>query len=431
MYRYVSCQSFAGGFDVGATQAGLQLVHKVEQKGGFGMRNCLKNRHILGESWTHQSVPYDEWQPVPAEVVLSNPPCSGFSVMTDRRFRGVDANVNSCMHATMAYAGRIRPEIVVMESVPSAFKQGRGLMTQLRYELEQGSGKAYTLYHVMQNALHLGGAAFRPRYFWVASTVPFGVEWPRVNTPVLADVIGDLDGLGLTWHGQPYRRPPTWWSKDARSDTGIVDGHINVTSPYTQRALDLMRDYGDWPQGAHIALVAEAMWKRDGRLPDSWAHMVDKLLQVSPSTGKPFHMGYTSMTRWKMHSHARVITGGALGLVLHPTEPRTITHREAARVMGFPDDWLIGPLRGTPALVQTWGKGITTQCGKWIGQWVINALDGRVGADSGVQIADREYLIGMKPPKEIRPDKLRHRDEPQEEELLAACDPMDELVAVT
>lgn len=418
MYRYVSVQSFAGGFDVGATQAGMKLVHKVEQKGGFGMRNCLKNRHILGPDWTHQSVPYEQWEPVPAEIVLSNPPCSGFSVMTDRRFRGVDANVNSCMHATMSYAGKIRPEVVVMESVPSAFKQGRGLMTQLRRELEEGSGKRYTLYHVMQNALHLGGAAYRPRYFWVASTVPFGVQWPQVRTPVLADVIGDLDGLGMTWHGQPYRRPPTWWSKDARSDTGIVDGHVNVTSPYVRRALDLMDDYGDWPQGAHIALVAKAMYERDGRLPDSWSHMTEKLVKTN------FHMGYTSLTRWVMDRHARVITGGALGLVMHPTEPRTITHREAARVMGFPDDWLIGPLRGTPALVQTWGKGITTQCGKWVGSWVISSLNGYPGVDHGVEIADREFLIGMKPPKEQRPDKLRHRD-PNPQEELSSCEPVN------
>jgi hypothetical protein len=78
VYRYVSVQSFAGGFDVGATQAGFELVHKLEQKGGFGLKNCLANRHLLGESWTAQATTPEEWEPVQAEVILSNPPCSGF-----------------------------------------------------------------------------------------------------------------------------------------------------------------------------------------------------------------------------------------------------------------------------------------------------------------------------------------------------------------
>lgn len=417
-YRYVSCQSFAGGFDVGAVQAGWQLVHKVEQKGGFGLKNCLVNRHILGESWTSQAVPYEEWEPVAAEAVFANPPCSGFSVMTDRRFRGPDAAVNSCMHALMSYAGKVRPEVVVMESVRSAFSQGHDLMLTLREKLEAGAGRRYDLYHVMQNALDLGGAAVRPRYFWVASTVPFGVEWPRLRRPVLADVIGDLAGLAVTWQPQPYRRPGTWWTdrEDVRTAAGVVDGHYALTSPYIKRALDLLRAYGDWPQGWHIAKVAKALYERDGRLPPSWDHMIDRLLNQKPPNPQ-FHMGYTSMTRWVEARPARVITGGALGLVMHPTEPRTITHRETARVMGFPDDWRILPLRGTSGLMQTWGKGITTQCGRWIATQVRNALDGRPGRDVGTSIGDREWLIGMKPPK-----AKRALSEPEDE----VCEP-DEL----
>lgn len=398
-YRYVSCQTFAGGFDVGATQAGWKLVHKVEQRGGFGMRNCLVNRGVLGPDWTYQSCSPDEWQPVVADAVFANPPCSGFSLMTDRRWRGADAKVNACMHATMAYAARIRPQVVVMESVRQAYTGGRELMTQLRAELEQQSGCRYDLYHVFQNAHALGGPAIRPRYFWVASRVPFGVSWPNYRRPELVDVIGDLDGLASSWRPQPYRRPASWWVDDwnTRRADGVVDGHVGTTSPYHRRALDLLElassptpdgaPGAGWCQGEHIGQVAQRTWETRVELPRSWDAGLEKLIKMD------FHMGYTSMTRWRWNAPGRVITGGSLGLVLHPLEPRTITHREAARIMGFPDDWLIEPLRGTSGLAQTWGKGITAHCGRWVAGLVARALDGDPGEISGVEVGDRERWI--------------------------------------
>ena len=76
------------------------------------------------------------------------------------------------------------------------------------------------------------------------------------------------------------------------------------------------------------------------KLPDSWQHMIDKLIKTD------FNMGFTAMARWVNDRPGRVITGGAMNLVMHPTLPRALTHRECARVMGFPDDWTIAPLRG-------------------------------------------------------------------------------------
>jgi hypothetical protein len=103
-------------------------------------------------------------------------------------------------------------------------------------------------------------------------------------------------------------------------------------------------------------------------------------------------MGFTTMVRWREDRPARVITGAALQSVLHPWLPRTLTNREAARIMGFPDAWRLLPLRGN-AVQHTHGKGITVQCGKWIGGWVKNALDGSPGAITGEPDGDREYLI--------------------------------------
>jgi len=390
VYRFAACQSFAGGFDMGMVQAGFEFVHKVEQAGGFGMENCLQNRHLLGSSWTHQSGDYLAWHAPDVDVLVANPPCSGFSAMTDQRHRGIDARVNACMWVLMEYAARIKPQIVIMESVRPAYSTGGSLMTALRAKLEELTGLSYNLYHVMQDAIELGGAAKRPRYFWVASRLPFGVDYPVVRTPALREIWSDLSGHAITWNEQPYRRPATWWSEEARSETGTFDGHITRNGTPVRRALDLLEwadDVGGWPAGAHIGEMARRVYDHFGKLPESWTGMTEKLV----STG--FHMGYTSMIRWDPDRFGRVITGAALELVLHPWESRTITHREAARVMGFPDDWKILPLRRVSNLRATWGKGITVHCGKWIGEQVQRALDGEPGSITGELVNDREWLI--------------------------------------
>lgn len=391
MYRFVACQTFAGGFDVGMVDAGFELIHKVEQRGGFGMPNCLANRGVLGDSWTHQVGDYAEWHAPHVEVLTGNPPCSGFSLMTDRRHRGVDAKVNACMWVFTEYGARVKPQILVMESVRQAYSSGRELMTALRANLEEKSGLKYDLYHVMHDALNLGGAATRKRYFWVASRIPFGVDFPTVRKPLLPDVISDLQNLALTWNPQPYRLPPTWWSERPRARTSAVDGHVTRDGVAIRRTLDLLHlteeiDEG-WPAGWDIGRVAKHMYDRHGCLPESWSHMKSKLI------ANDFHLGFTSAIRWNPAKHGRVITGAALDLVIHPFLPRLITHREAARIMGFPDDWRILPLKASSQLKMTWGKGITTQCGRWIGGLARRALDGDPAENRGVSVGEREWFI--------------------------------------
>lgn len=391
MYTFVACQSFAGGFDLGMVQAGFELVHKVEQVGGFGLGNCLGNRRLLGERWTSQACTPDQWEPVAADVVAANPPCSGFSPMTDNRHRGMDSKINQCMWVLIDYAARIRPAILVMESVRQAYTGGRPLMQALRARLEELTGLRYDLYHVMQDALQLGGAARRPRYFMVLSRVPFGVEYPTIHRyPLLRDVWSDLRDHPLTWESQPYRRPATFWSEGPRAGCTTFDGHRGHRGTPIDRAMDLMAQVetnGGWPPGWSIGRVAQHAYETMGRLPPSWEHMVPKLV------AKRWHMGFASITRWDADKHGRVIMGSALDMVLHPWEPRTITHREAARVMGFPDDWRILPLKNQANLRATWGKGISVQCGRWIGEWCRSSLDGSPGSIVGVELGDRERLV--------------------------------------
>ena len=383
----IDCQGFAGGFTLGTVKAGFELVGKREHTGGFGVKNCEVNRALLGDNWYSQAGEAYTWHPMSVDLVFGNPPCSGFSVMSNKDFRGMNSKINSCMWDFSGFAARCRPPIAIFESVQAAYKQGRDLMVALRANLEERTGLRYDLYHVLHNATTLGGPAVRRRYFWVVSAIPFGVEYPERRPPILREVIGDLLDTPLTWTSQPYRNPPTWWSERVRTTTGTVDGHTYADVPYVRRALDLLEQLGGWPEGSHIGAEAKRAWERDGKLPPSWDHICAKLVE------NKFEMGYTTLTRWRWNTPGRVITGGAMQLAMHPLENRTFTHREVARIMGFPDTWRILPLRGTPGLGMTWGKGITVTCGEWIAGLARRALAGRPASYRGKLIGDREYEV--------------------------------------
>lgn len=403
-YPFVDCQGFAGGMTLGFVQAGLQLVGKREHAAGFGVPNCEVNRHLLGplSQWRAECAAEPEWT-VPAggaRVVMGNPPCSAFAAPNQNkkvpnwsRLTGVHADVNACMYDLMRYSARVRPEIVVMESVQGAYRRGRELLGALRAELESQSGQAYDLYHVLHNALSVGGVAMRPRYFLVLSRVPFGIERPeQERTPVLWDAIGDLTDLPQSWVRQPatgdfsaYARANGYPAAD-----GTVDGHLTAAVTFrTQRILDVLEGI-DWQPGEYQRRVLPRYVERHGALPPSW-HVQGHAAQYA---ARNYDIGFDQPIRWDAAKPARVITGVGLLKAIHPVHNRFFTHREVARVMGFPDDWRLAELRPR-SIEATHGKGITVQCGRWIGTWVRTALDGYPGTYRGELVGEREWLIDV------------------------------------
>ena len=389
--RAIDCLGFAGGFTLGMVQAGFELAAKRELPGGFGGPNCEANRHLLGQDWKLQAVDSAQWDVCDADVVFGNPPCSGFSGMSAKHFRGAHSPINHCMWSFVEYAARVRPAVAIFESVQLAFTRTDGLelMRLLRSHLEEKTNDQWTLYHVLHNAYSVGACSQRRRYFWVASRVPFGIEWPtQPRLPVLDDAIGDLEGLPERWEPQAYTADHSWWAAPRARRDDVVDGHISVRSPLVERVADLLEKV-EWRPGEHLSLVARRYFKQEGRLPHSWSSTQDKVVASN------FNLGYNTPVRWRANDAARVITGGAMVTALHPRLRRMLTHREVARVMGFPDDWLIEPLKGSPGLQLTWGKGITVDCGRWIGDWIRVALGGTPGSFTGVEIGDREHLIDV------------------------------------
>lgn len=410
--RYVGVQTFGGGMDLGLVQAGWELVHRAEQKGGFGLAECDANRHLLGQNWTMEDGEPSTWQPFDdIQAVFSLPPCSGFSLMSIRAgnagsdggvrdYRGIHAPVNSCMWATVEYAARVNdgdgPLVLAFESVQGAGrpteKGGLPLMRQLRAHLEQLTGHQYTLTHLFHNAAGLGGASIRPRYFFVASRVPFGINSPKVTrVPTMRESIGDLD-LDITkWDPQPYAAKPNFWTADKRNPDGRVDGNMTREIGGALRD-ELTGAYAvGWLPGEQLIDVAKRHYETTGAFPDGWS---ERAIERSLRTN--FQGGVYQPGRWREERAARVLAGGALYGYVHPWRDRTFTYREVARLMGFPDAWKLDTYTETGHHT-VFGKAVTVQCGKALGGWVMDAINGNPGGWAGDPMpdGDREFVINI------------------------------------
>jgi len=391
--QFVDVQGFAGGFTCGAVQAGLELVGKRELPGGFGVLSCEANRHILGTRWRTEVGPWNEWTPVKVPAVLGNPPCSGFSLMSRKEWRGVGSPANACMHALIEYAALCDPEIVAFESVQQAYSQGRPLMQQLRARLEEKTGHRYDLVHILQQGYTLGGPAWRPRYFATFTRVPFGVEYGTPSNLNWGELMFDLEAQPLNWSPQTYvgNNAHPWVNRELRH-TPHVDAHatLSAEAPLWNRLRELYDALdGDWPAGTNVTTALRRCYEKHGSLPPGWKHNEDKLIS------KNFEFGFHQPNRWRTDKPCRVMTGGATGLVIHPYHFRPLTVREVMRGQGFPDDWRACDLPVKGVTGAYWGKGIPVQVGRWMGTWVRESIQGAPGQIVGCSIGERERLIDV------------------------------------
>lgn len=380
-HRFVDVHCFAGGFTVGAVQAGFELVAKRENEGGFGVPACESNRHILGDKWIAEARAPHAWTPVEADVVFANPPCSGFSVRSvhvppkgmDRKahavsewtnsFRGADSAINSCMHDVVEYGAKCPGmKVIVFESVQQAGKSGLVLMRQLRDKLEARTDQQWELHHVFHNNLSCGGNSDRPRYFFVASRVPFGTlkTEPLVKVP-RADEVLRGNGPGIDGNDTPH-------TAEARRTASLLATGVewNARETVSQAAGRYVEAHG-----------IDALKKLD-----AWD---TKRLQYFASRG--FRPDQYQPRRWAAEAPCPVITGKIQESV-HPTEPRVLTLREGARALGYPEEWKLASYKTDAWL----GKGIPVASGKWIARCVDAALRGDIASlQRGTETGEREW----------------------------------------
>lgn len=265
------------------------------------------------------------------DILLGCPPCQGFSE-TGLRLKDDPRNRHIRHFARLAHA--VRPLAVVMENVPLVGESEE--FEKLIRLLENAS---YKWTSAIANSAQYGSPQNRQRLLFVALRGDVGVE-PEFPLPT---------------HGGD-RRLFSYSSRTYRSPAAHPIELLGVT-PATQRMSSLMRQHLALQLGDRAMMtVGQALdgLPRIGTTTASdychvpWEHSkkmlrrMEKVPEGGRWRGGADHYAHT-YGRLHRRGLARTITtffayaGG--GRFWHPTENRSLTLRESARIQGFPDEF--------------------------------------------------------------------------------------------
>lgn len=334
----------AGGLSLGFTAAGLRAAGAFE----LDSRAVATYAKNIGDHVVELDVAELDAKKVRrltglgrgAPVVLAGgPPCQGFSV---QRRGGENDPRNTLVFDFLRLVEDLAPELFVMENVPAL---------QKRHEFELFTDRAeqlgYELHIAVLDAADFGVPQHRRRLVVVGERPGrrTGFSFPNATASrrlfTVRDAIGDL---------------PSPITKSERAHH-IANHELGNISELNRRRISFV------PEGGGRADIPEEL-----RLP---CHSV--------SVEKAGHRGVYGRLAWD--APAGTITtkcnSFTRGRFAHPSEDRNITMREAARLQGFPDDFVF--LGSRVDVAHQIGNAVPPPLARAIGEAIMCALACREG----------------------------------------------------
>lgn len=258
------------------------------------------------------------------DLVVGGPPCKGFS-LENKMTRNMDNPMNHLVMHYLEMVKRVKPAAFVMENVPGILAMDRGrivtfLIDSLR-ELGYSNATAWLL-----NAADYGVPQVRRRAFVVGSKSRAPIEKPKRthgdDLPLepyttLADALSDLPEI------RPGEAEPESTMYRCRPENGF-QRRIRVGS---RRAVNHT-----------VTRNSEIVIDRIKSVPPggNWSDIPVRLMRVG---GKYSRLDAHSMIykRLRLDRPSVTITNFRKAMIIHPTQDRLLSVREAARIQTFPD----------------------------------------------------------------------------------------------
>lgn len=342
-----------GGFSLGLRRAGFQVLAAIDfnkEAVAVFRKNFPEIKHALHEDLTAFSPTTLSGLTGTKEVdlIVGGPPCQGFSTVRQRDgansgLRIVEDKRRYLYQEFLRYVAFFRPKVFVMENV-LGIKSADGGKYFTRVQKE-ARAMGYRVHAQIEKAFELGVPQKRQRQLIIGtredlpnyfppklSRAPRAVEWPT-----LGEAIGDLppvkagSGFEETDYDLDRRKSHiAKYGKDYICGTLEVDLATKLTAhrarPHNERDL---RDFARLEEGENSA---DAM-----RRGENFEFPYDRTT---------FKDRYTRQSRKEPCSTivAHLSKDGLM--FVHPTQNRSLTPREAARVQSFPD-WFQFPVART------------------------------------------------------------------------------------
>jgi len=292
----------AGGLTLGFARAGFRPVLAVEIEPA-----AAKTYEANFGCHVHKG-PIEEVEFFPrADIVIGGPPCQGFSPLGRDRDADSRAEMNELWRQYLRAVREIRPLAFVVENVPEFLKSAQYLAFEQEF-VDDPLLRDYKIESRVLNAADYGVPQRRRRGLIIGSRIgpprwPDATHGPEADPPSpFATVRGAIGDLPL----EPTGR----------------DLHIGRNP----RPSSIER-YRAVPEGGNRFDLAA---NRPDLLPDCWRNKKSGTTDVFGRLwwDRP---AFTIRTEFFKPEKGRY---------LHPTADRSITHREAARLQTFPDDFV-------------------------------------------------------------------------------------------
>ncbi len=302
-------------------------------------------------------------RPGDIDVIVGGPPCQGFSAVgrvkvahlvkegvwkgRSKNPRFIDDPRNNLYKSFVKFVRHYKPKAVVMENVPGmmSYKDGN-VAEQIKKDLI-ASGYPNTDFQIL-NAENFGVPQKRKRIIFIGTREDTAIQWPKpthVRTedgqarlddargPVtVGDAFEDLPELKLPERGSKAKDEVVAYAKRAISEyqkfvrDGSTELHNHITRWHRDKDIEIFN------------FMRQGMKWKD--LPDMYRKMIGYSDSSFNDKWKRLALDEPS---WTVVSH--LSKDGYM--YIHPTESRTISVREAARLQSFPDSFVFYGSRGS------------------------------------------------------------------------------------
>lgn len=391
-YQFIDLFCGAGGFSCGMEMAGFECIGGIELEDVIAQTHQLNHKHSKTISGDIRNLPPEEYAKIinrdHVDVIIGGPPCPTFSTIGDAKIRSVTGKPtsedprNQLFLEYLKYVDYFRPDIFVIENVPTFITKYKGKIFNTAVEIIENIGKDENgqgegIYEVVKpvqvlNAVYYGVPQTRRRMMLVAHKKT-GTQYvyPKQThfydqsemerlflkpCTTVADAIGDLPEITDNWRisEMPYSKSDNLTDyqmlmrKDGNGKT-VKNNICRMSNARAKKVFPHMKQgskYMDLPPEIRQILPFRE---------DIFHDRLKRLVMNEPSWTVIAHIGMDGY------------------MYIHPTENRTLSVREAARLQSFPDKFeFIGNQQETYVQV---GNAVPPLLGKAIGNSIMDYLE--------------------------------------------------------
>ena len=267
------------------------------------------------------------------DLVIGGPPCKGFS-LANKMTRDMSNPMNHLMFHFLEMVRRLNPSAFVMENVPGIIAMENGNVIKGLIEKFKELGYKNTDYMFL-NAADYGVPQLRKRAFILGSKSKIPIQIPKQTH-------GSMENLKKNPLLLPYIT-----LIDAIDDLPIIrtgrttsssDEYLKKSNPFQIQMRKKSNDVKDHVITKNSSLVIE----RIKTVPPggNWENIPRKLMQVDGKYNGIEHAHSMIYKRLLKNQPSITITNFRKGMMIHPTQNRLFSVREAARIQTFPDDYI-------------------------------------------------------------------------------------------